>query len=356
MAFEHPSGLPDAFDRHGAKDFAAVIFREGKFLTGADHNEAQSIMRSRVRRIGDMVARDGDRLAGASVAVTLSEDGETMSITLEAGLVYAAGDPRPVAERIIADVAVAGDVLIGIRLVTSSVTDQDDPDLKGLASGTLADGETCAAREVVTVSWSLFSLEEPGDFYQVYLCRGGTVLDQTAPSNLSQINQQIATYDRGATGGNYIVRGCAVSAIAQVGSTMQFSIQEGEANIYGYKRTHSAALRYAEPISWDTEVIVAEPHVFADAGTGTAVITLNNGPLDTIATLVITKQVTETLTRGSPSNSADPLGHAGATEIVGITQGGSAIASGWTLSGNAVNWAGAGPEPAVGSSYQVTYR
>jgi hypothetical protein len=362
MAFEHPSNLPGAYDRCGAKGYAAVVFREADqhrsaFLTGADLNETQSVQRARTRRLGDMVARDGDRLAMAAVAVLIAESGETMTLTLEAGKIYAAGDVRDVAERIIVAVPLAGDVSIGIRLATTWITEEDDPDLKGLHAGSPAEGEPCAAREVVTATWSLLSLDtEPGDYFQVYLCRDGTVLDQTAPSNLSQINQQIATYDRGATGGNYIVRGCAVSAIAQVGSTMQFSIAEGEANIYGYKRTRAAALRYAEPIAWDTEVIVAEPHVFADGGTGTAVITLNNGPLDTINTLVITKQVTETLTRGSPSNTADPLGHAGATEIVGVSQGGSAITTGWTLSGNAVNWAGAGPEPAVGSTYQVTYR
>ncbi|MFT0861758.1 DUF4815 domain-containing protein [Ancylobacter sp. G4_0304] len=354
MAFEHPSNLPGAYDRHGhaGMDFASVVFREARFLTGADHNEAQSILRSRARRLGDMVARDGDRTAGAAVAV----DVEAKRITLAAGMIYAVGDVRAVAERIIEVDSLDGDISIGIRIHTTYPTDDDVPELRGLEPGTLAEGEPAAAREVQTVTWSLLTLDEPGDYYQVYLCRGGTVLDQTAPSNLSQINQQIAAYDRGATGGNYVVRGCAVSAIGQVGATMQFSIAEGEANIYGYKRTRGSALRYAEPLAWDSVVVAAEPHTFDDAGSGSATIALNNGPIDTVSSILVTKQVTETLTRGTPANTADPLGQSGATTIVSVSQGGSPIASGWVLSGNAVNWAGAGPEPAVGSSYQVTYR
>ncbi|RTL99785.1 DUF4815 domain-containing protein [Ancylobacter aquaticus] len=353
--YEHPSGLPDTFDRSAAfPAFAGLVFGERTFAEGAEHNELQSIMRRRSKRLGDMVARDGDRLAGAAVVI----DVEAGRVTLTAGLIYAAGDVRSVAERVIEGVDLSGDVSIGIRIATRYLTAEDEPALYGLMPGSAAEGEPTAAREIEDVSWSLGASDEPGAYYQVYLARGGTVLDQTAPSNLSQIAQQIAAKDRAVTGGNYVIEGCKVAIIGQVGSAMHFAVGAGAASIFGMTRTRSAALRWAETMAWDTARVDAEPHLFEDAGTGTAVIALNRGPVDHIARVLVTKQVTETLTRNVPSGSADPLGHEGAQSVVSVTQGATTYVAGtsWNLVGNAINWSPAGPEPAGGSSYQVTYR
>ena len=355
MAYEHPSGLPATFNRFSAfPDVAGLVFSERAFAEGAEHNELQSVIRQRTRRIGDMVARDGDRLAGAAIVI----DVEAGRITLTAGHIYAAGDVRSVNERIIEGVDLAGDVSIGIRIVTRYLTAEDEPAFYGLVPGAKAEGEPTAAREIEDVSWSLGASAEPGAYYQVYLSRGGTVLDQTAPSNLSQIAQQIAAKDRAVTGGNYVIEGCKVSIIGQVGSAMHFSVGAGAASIYGMTRTRSAALRWGETMAWDTARVDAEPHLFEDGGTGTAIIALNRGPVDHIARVLVTKQVTETLTRNVPNNTADPLGHEGAQSVISVTQGGTTYVAGtsWTLVGNAINWSPAGPEPAGGSSYQVTYR
>ncbi|MFD2033065.1 DUF4815 domain-containing protein [Ancylobacter dichloromethanicus] len=355
MAYEHPSGLPDTFDRSSAfPDFSGLVFGERTFAEGASHNEPQSIIRRRAKRIGDMVARDGDRLAGAAVVI----DVEAGRITLTAGKIYAAGDVRSVAERVFEDVALAGDVSIGIRIATRYLTAEDEPAFYGLVPGAKAEGEPTAAREIEDVSWSLGDSDEPGAYFQVYLSRGGTVLDQTAPSNLSQIAQQIAAKDRAVTGGNYVIEGCKVAIIGQVGSAMHFAVGAGAASIYGMTRTRSAALRWGETMAWDTALVDAEPHLFEDGGTGTAVIALNRGPVDHIARVLVTKQVTETLTRNVPSGTADPLGHEGAQSLISVTQGATTYVVGTdvNLVANAVDWSPAGAEPAGGSSYQATYR
>lgn len=353
--YEHPSGLPATFDRSSAfPDVSGLVFSERTFGEAAAHNELQSIMRKRAKRIGDMVARDGDRLSGAAIVI----DTEAGRITLTAGQIYAAGDVRSVSERIIEGVDLTGDVSIGIRIATRYLTAEDEPAFYGLMPGAKAEGEPTAAREIEDVSWSLGASAEPGAYYQVYLSRGGTVLDQTAPSNLSQIAQQIAAKDRAVTGGNYVIEGCKVAIIGQVGSAMHFSVGAGAASIYGMTRTRSAALRWGEAMAWDTARVDAESHLFEDGGTGTAVIALNRGPVDHIARVLVTKQVTETLTRNVPNNTADPLGHEGAQSVISVTQGGTTYVAGtsWNLVGNAINWSPAGPEPAGGSSYQVTYR
>lgn len=353
--YEHPSGLPATFDRSSAfPDVSGLVFSERTFGEAAAHNELQSIIRRRMRRIGDMTGRDGDRLAGAAIVI----DAEAGRITLTAGLIYAAGDVRSVSERIIEGVDLAGDVSIGIRIATRYLTAEDEPAFYGLMPGAKAEGEPTAAREIEDVTWSLGASAEPGAYYQVYLSRGGTVLDQTAPSNLSQIAQQIAAKDRAVTGGNYVIEGCKVAIIGQVGSAMHFSVGAGAASIYGMTRTRSAALRWGEAMAWDTARVDAESHLFEDGGTGTAVIALNRGPVDHIARVLVTKQVTETLTRNVPNNGSDPLGHEGAQTLISVTQGSTTYVVGThvKLTANAVDWSLAGPEPAGGSSYQATYR
>ncbi|CAA0101347.1 Uncharacterised protein [Starkeya nomas] len=354
MAFEHES-FPDTHDRFAAMpDFAGLVFRGRTYTQSAESNELQSIIRARTARIGGMVARDGDRINGAAVVV----DAEAGTITLTEGWIYAAGDVRRVPERVIEGVDLTGDVSIGIRIRRSYVTADDMPELRGLIPGSAGEGEDGAARVIEAVSWSLRSLAEPGDYYQVYLVRGGTVLDQTPPANLTAIAQQIAAKDRGVTGGNYVIEGCQVTAIGQVGAAMHFAVSEGAASIYGFTRSRSAALRYGEPLSWDTEQIDTEPHVFSDGGTGTAVIPLNRGPIDQVLAASITKQVTVTIVRGSPNNTADILPKNSVTEVLSVTQGATSFAAGtsWNLVANALDWSPGGPEPAVGSSYQATIR
>lgn len=352
MAYEHPS-VPGAYDRNAAfPQFAGLVHKAGDFVQAAEANEAQSIMRRRIQRVGDMVARDGDRYSGAQVSI----DVETGRIILAAGKIYAAGDMRDVPERILEDVDLEGEVSIGIRIVTSYLDGDDLPALRGLHPGSKAEGEDGAAREVPTVAWSLRSLTEPGDYYQVYVARDGTVIDQTGPSSLATINQQIAAKDVLVTGGNYIATGCIVTALGQVGSSMHFSVSEGVASIYGNTRTRTAALRYGEPIEWNVAQVGAEPHVFDDGGTGTATIRLLNGPIAAVNAVTVVKRATSTIVRGPVAGTSDPLPHPSVQTIELVVQGATTFAtSAYTRDGNNISWAPAGAEPATGSSYTATY-
>ena len=355
MAYEHPSNLPGAYDRTAAHpEWSGVVFREDRFAQAAELNEVQSIVATRGRRIASLIAKDGDRVEAADIVV----DVEHGRLTLAAGRVYVRGDVREVVARVIEDVALENvDVVVGVRLVRQYITEEDLPALAGLHPGTEAEGEPGAGRVVETVSWSLETAAEPGDFYAVYLVRNGTVIDQTPPPSLSGINQAIAVYDRDANG-SYIVNGCRVTALGRVGQDQVFSIEEGTANIFGFKRTRFSSTRYAEPELWDTEVIPAEPHSFDDAGTGTAVIRLNRGPIAAVNSVIITREITETIVRGGTNNTSDALGREGVTQILEVKQGGTTFVQGtdYVLAANRVDWSPAGAEPTPGSSYQVTYR
>jgi len=359
MAHEHPSGVPGAWDRaHDNPDWARVVVREDRLAQGAEINEAQTILERRVRRVGDMTAKDGDRVAGAGIAVVRDADPATTgTIFLTAGDIYVRGDVRPVAAASFTGVELAGDVVVGVRLTQTVITEDDDPSLLGLEPGTEAEGEPGAARVAEHLAWALQDDEGEGDFFAVYLVRDGDIIDQTPPPNLSGINQAIAAYDRDANG-NYIVSGCRVTALGKEDGNQVFSIEEGVANIRGFKRTRYAATRFPVLEEWDLATISAEPHTFDDGGTGTATIQLNRSPIHAVTSVIVTKEATETIVRGTPNNTSDPLGHSGVTEILEVKQGETTYTADddYKLSGDSIDWSPGGAEPLGGSSYTVKYR
>uniref|UniRef100_UPI00301AD4D6 DUF4815 domain-containing protein n=1 Tax=Kaistia sp. MMO-174 TaxID=3081256 RepID=UPI00301AD4D6 len=352
--FSDPSGLPAAFDRAQHKPlWQRVVGREDRFAEAADLNDIQTIVERRHRRVGDLVASDGDRIADGDIVVDVAGG----SVQLAAGRVYARGDVRDVAAAVLTDVPMTGDIVIGIRIVSTVVTSVEDPDLLGLYPGSEAEGEGGSARVAETVAWGRSGDGEDGDLIAVYLLRNGTVLDQSPPPTLSGVVKVIAVYDYQAHG-NYIVQGCRVTALGKEAGDQVFSIEEGIANIYGFKTTRLNALRYAEAELYDLTSAQSEPHTFDDAGSGTAVIALNHAPLSALAVAMITKEVTETKTRGTPANTSDLLDKDNPRAILEVKSGATTYVAGtdYNLSGGSISWAPGGAEPSSGQSYTVKYR
>jgi hypothetical protein len=351
--FNHPSGVAAAYDRSPDNpDWARVIFREDKLAQGAELNEAQSIIEARGKRNSDLVAKDGDRISGADILV----DPLTGTVILAPGTIYARGDVRVVAGKTINSVPMEGNVTVGIRLNSTIVTEIEDPTLVGLHPGTEAEGEPGAARESEAIEWGWDGDEEDGDLIAVYLLKDGVVVDQTPPPQLTGVNAALATYDRDAHG-SYIVEGCRVTAMGKVGTDQVFSIEAGVANIYGFKRSRDAAIIHREEEDWDIEVIAAEAHTFENGGSGNAVISVRHPPIATLNVAIVTKEVTQTITKGT-TNSADALPNSSVTSIIEVVQGGTTYTPGddYTLVNDTVNWSPGGIEPSSGSSYDVTYR
>ncbi|WP_420408700.1 DUF4815 domain-containing protein [Hoeflea sp.] len=352
MAFEHPSGLPNAFDRaRGKKGWQSVVhYGERPFIQGAELNEAQTIIGERFIRHGRMIVSDGQRIEGGEAIVDV--DGE--EVTLTAGKVYAAGDVWEVDAALLESVPMTGRIEVGIRLVTDYITHEDDVTLVGLAPGAPSEGEQGAAREVGTASWAWAGDEGDGVFYAVYVLQDGTILDQVGPNVLAPAIQAIQEYDR--PNGNYIVRGRKVTAMGADSGFQVFTISEGEANINGAKRTSFAAIRIAEEEDWDELAIPGETQTYPGGASHT--FTVAEGPIGVINSILLTKEVTESVTRGAIANGADALSNTSVVEIVSVTQGGTTYTASddFNRVNNTVDWAPAGDEPAAGSSYTVTYR
>lgn len=350
--FEHESGLPFAFDRAaGHPEQQSVVFYGARaFLQATELQDLQTIIRGRHDRLGALVAKDGNRIVRGD-AIVNTEDG---TVTLTDGSIYVAGDVFPVAAKVLSGIPMVGKTEIGIRLVKHFRTSEEDPSLLGLVPGSLAEGEPGAAREIATISWAHVDDAGAGAFYSVYTLQDGTILDQTGPSILEPAMQALAAYDR--PNGNYIVSGCRVTALGLDSGKQLFSIEQGEANINGFKRTRYAALRHAEPQAWEELAIPGETHTY----TGGASVTfpVAQAPIGVINSILLTKEKTFTVTRGAIVSGADALPDTSVISVSSVTQGATTFVAvtSFNLVNNNIDWAPAGPEPAVGSSYQVTYR
>jgi hypothetical protein len=352
MAYEHPSGLPNTLDRaQGRSDWQGLAFTGRQFVQSAELNEIQTIERNRSARLGRVIGKDGNRIEGAAAVVQV----DLGNVILTAGKILLRGDVFPVAQAVLSGVPMTGDVEIGVRVLTEWITSEDDPTLLGLEPGSRAEGEPGAARERVTISWALATGLEPGDFVPVYAMRDGVIIDQTPPPILEGVNQALAIYDRDAHG-SYIVRGCRGGARGAGTGGMAFSIEEGVANINGFKRTRQAAFRHVEPQSWDVGTVDGEAQTHP--GGANPVFTVARQPIASVANVLITKEATATITRGATTGGSDLLPDSSVTAIVSVTQGATTFieSTDFVRTGDRVDWFPSGAEPAVGSSYTVTYR
>ncbi|MBN9454929.1 MAG: DUF4815 domain-containing protein [Bosea sp.] len=341
-----------------------MVLRENELAQAADINDRSTIANRRIKNVGNMVSKDGDRVEGCEINIFPDLDGAgdpvdpaTMSIVLSPGRVYVDGEVLPVAGAEFEGALVAGERIVGVRLVRSVVTELEDVSLLGLHPGSEAEGEPGSVRIIASLVWALSTSSGPGQFFQVYTIKDGAPLDQSPPPALSTAQQLMARYDYDY-GGNYIVDGCEVRALGKVGSSQIFSIAAGTANILGYKRIREIAMRHSEPEAFELESIAAEPHTFTGPTGGSTTITVARAPIGTVSSAVVVKRVTESVVRGASPGGVDALTFSSVVAVESVTAGATTYAAGtdFSLSADAVSWAPGGAEPLAGSTYSVTYR
>uniref|UniRef100_UPI0035CEF585 DUF4815 domain-containing protein n=1 Tax=Bartonella sp. OC16QHHD TaxID=3243562 RepID=UPI0035CEF585 len=352
---KHESGLPFAIDRsRGKEEQQSVVFYGTRpFIQSGELNEVQTIIRGRHDRLGRLVAKEGDRVERADAFVNK----DTRTVTLTDGKIYIAGDIFPVAPAVLNNVAMIGRLEIGVKLQKKWITHEDDPELLGQVPGTLAEGEPGAARETAKLVWALKEDAQNGTFFPVYILQDGVLIDQKSPSLLEPAMQAIATYDRAH--GHYIVSGCRVSALGANNGCQVFSIQEGEANINGFKRKRLAALRHEEPEDFSTSVVPSETHIFSPPkGKTSFTFKPYYFPIADIQSLLLTKEKTVNVTRGAVASGCDGVPDKSITAFIKIVQGSKEFKEGtdFKKTGDTIDWAPVGDEPLAGSSYKVTYR
>lgn len=353
MTFEHKSGLPFALDRAEGhpEQQSVVFFGERNYIQAPELNELQTIARGRHDRLGRLLANDGDRIERAFAVVNVAAG----TVTLTDGDIFCSGDIFPVAAKVLTAVPMVDvTIQIGVKVTRTYVTHAEDPTLLGLVPGGPSEGEPGAAREVVTIEWVRGDLATGVEFYSVYTLKNGTILDQKPPALLEGVRQALAVYDRPL--GHYIVDGNRVTALGGNAGAQVFSIEQGEANINGFKITRQAAIRHVQPEDWSEVAIPGETHTYVSGATYT--FPLDVTPLASITSILLTKETTATITRGAIGGGSDALPQNSVVSIIEVKRGGTtyAVTSDYKRTGNTVDWLPGGAEPAAGSSYTVKFQ
>ena len=188
-----------------ADNFDSIAFRQDRVLQSAELNDAQAMFAHRLRSISDVLFRDGDVIRDARCIV----NPDTGAVQAEAGALYLKGAVRGVPPAAF-NVPTVGVVAIGVYLVTTTVTELEDPSLLNPATGTPSFQQPGAWRIKVTPTWGCEGDGQAGDFFPVYTVENGYLRAKEAPPNLDAVTQALAGYDRDSTGGSYIVSGLNV--------------------------------------------------------------------------------------------------------------------------------------------------
>lgn len=345
--------LQGYYNRHDtSKGYDELLFRASKGLQSAELNEVQSILSDRLRHIADVLFKDGAVVRGGSASI----DPVTGEVQMAAGAVYVLGAVREVEDATFT-IPVSGEVQIGVRVTTATITELEDASLRDPAIGTRNYQEPGAGRTQRMAQWGWVGDGQPGDFFAIYTVREGSLQNQITPPEIEGAKQLIARYDREANG-NYVVNGLEVVSLGKntAGTAYAFSILNGTGNLQGYKIDKPQSTPFSQLINPDLQQISNEPRTSTTASTQT--ITLGRKPLNDIQDVVITAEKTVTLTHGAFTGTADTLPDTAVLSIESVTQGGTTYAAGtdFVLNADQVDWSPTGAEPAPGSTYSVTYR
>jgi hypothetical protein len=356
MPITLPTPLTGYYNRFDpAQRYDEILIRAGKGVQGAEINEIQSGLIDRLKRVADAVFRDGFVIRGTPPTI----DTATGATICPASAIYLRGAVREVAARTFT-IATTGLVRIGIYLLEEVITEIQDPTLRCPAPNTRNYNEPGGGRLRVTPSWGREGEGLVGVFYPVWTVVDGQLLNQSGGDGADAFSEALARYDR-ESNGNYIVDGLSVTALGLSGGSNAFSVKAGVGNIFGYKLDKPTATRLVYAEDPDLELVDAEPDTFTGTTGGTASISLNRAPVDTITEVVITREKTVTITRGGFSGGQDALPDVSVLSIQSITHSSTTYQSprDYFLNGDKVDWSPSGGgaiEPAPGSTYTITYR
>lgn len=171
-------------------------------------NELISIEQNNNRKLGNVFLDDGDIMYGAQPAnVGTVNVGGTIyhRIRITPGTVWLHGDVRETPE---ADLHVAGVGIetIGLRIIPSFITEDDDAGLKSPVSGYETYGEPGAYRERINVQWRV----NDDTSVPVFTLRDGVPILKNRGTRFSDIERMVARRDY-EIHGNFKVRGFRVT-------------------------------------------------------------------------------------------------------------------------------------------------
>lgn len=340
-----------------AKKYDHLLMRDGYGMQASEINEIQSILEAKRRKLAAALFKDGDIISGASIVV----DPVSGHVTALAGEIFLDGQLWDV-DGAEFDIPVTGTVAVGVRLVSTTISENEDPSLRNPAIGHAAEGEPGAWRLKIEAFWGFDGDGGEGDFFPVYTVDDGVQRAKEAPPALDSFNQALARYDRDSTGtGTYAVSGLTVAAGADLEDGRQvYHLAEGRARVGGIGVELATSRRIIYPAAPDLRTIGMEI-VDATAAAGTEDgqrVDFAHTPVQTVHSLRITVEETFQLVHGAYLGCMDDLPVTGVISIEEVKQADAVYDSGtdYVKKGDQIDWSPSGSEPAAGSTYSARVR
>ena len=332
------------------QDRTALLFIYDRQLQNAELNEMQAIQSYYLGALGNIVAKDGDMQQGMGYV----QDGN--NITVKDGLVYLAGKVRNFKQQTVS-INGKGREAIGVRLVQSKVTYNDDNSLLGIAPDQLSTNKPGADRLVETVEL----VANDGASAPIYQFNDGKLYLESQNSQLSKINDIVAEHDFNALGSYAIGSNSTTGFQMTVGKSISgksgfstLNIASGKAYVQGYfvEKPYASQIDIRQAL--DTEQLENEQHVYVN-GTDTYYLSLPNvKSIDLVSAQV---QDDISVTHGMSGGSDYVIDNLVSVDLV-YTSGSNGKqwrqGTDFNVQGNSIIWNGSsGSQPASNSSYMV---
>lgn len=344
MAIENYNVAPYYDDYDPSKGFVQILAVAGKAEQSREFTQLGTMHRDFIARLGDAIFKDGTIIDGCTFVVS---DG---TVKISAGRLYFAGLVRILNEEVSIPIVGAGSEVIGIKLKTEIITENQDSSLRNPAVGTQAAGTAGAHRLKESL---IFTNNDPDATTLIRLEDGEIVSERVYEESATDVVSEVLarrTYDEN---GNFKIRGMSLTEINEFDEDYVYvGLTEGKAYIKGYEVSKPYQTKVKLPFSRDTAHVQNEPKPYVE---GTGEYKLNNYPVKQITRMVVDMQETIEMTRGPQRDGYDYLPHTPVIEIVSID--GYSQGVDFQLSADRVDWSvPAGSEPQTGSTYTITYK
>lgn len=300
-------------DYESSKQYTQILARPGRVAQSREITQIQSTMKDIMKSIGDSFLNDGDIVEGCQII----PDKTNKTVTVTAGRVYMSGMVLNLKE---STISIKGEGVenIGVRLVESIVTEEDDASLRDPALS--YDNFNQPGGDRLKSELKIVNLAEDANSDNFALLAklvdGEVSLGQQAP-NYSTLNETLArrTYDES---GSYIVEGLIVRVETNEDeSKFSVVVESGKAYVHGYEVNIPSARRVILPRSI-TSATVSTRYSY---NTGSRYL-LTTGPyVKNINKVVGSLEVTESVTINS--NQGASLRNNTAYSIISVTKGGT---------------------------------
>lgn len=347
------SNKPSYNNYSSQKNYRSVVFTAGSKLQSAELNELQDIQLGYTSKLGNFLVSNGTILSGGEV-LTLNKRQiiiEESTISVQGLPVYTPG----------ATIDLSGlQETIGVLVEETIVTGADDRDILQPDPESPFYNEETSYRKKVVGRWVKSSDVKTGQLYfPVHTIENGSIISSSANTNENRdyINKSISSYDKGVHG-SYVVEGLNLKATNLTRSDNKHSVEltSGLCRVNGDEvKVATSRILTLDPVTENVRPVSSEPIIFIQ---GTSEYTLRNLPPKSVTSVVGTKEVTETITRGGYAGGEDTIPNTPVLRIVEVKQGSKVFSSGadFIQTGDKISWSPSGQEPSPGSQYTIKYQ